>query len=68
MTVDLVLTPSQWIFQQQGSGAWTIQNRLNQQYVNTDIPNVVSDGERVVTSPTPQEWNIQWDDQFQGYR
>lgn len=68
MTVDLILTSSQWTFQQQGDGNWTIQNRHNQQFINTDIPNVVSDGERVVTSPTPQGWNVQWDDQFQGYR
>ena len=57
-----------WTFEQQGDGSWTIQNRYNQQYLNTDVPNAVGDGERVVTSKTPQLWGVEWDDQYRGYR
>lgn len=67
MTVDLDPTLSQWTFVRHLNG-WTIQNRYNWKYLDTDLPDADEKSERVIVSNNPQGWDVEWDDQFQGYR
>jgi len=74
MIVDLLIIPisSQWRVRKHHDcdGSWTIQSVYNSRYLDVDIPNVYSDGVRVVAIDTqqPRKWDIRYDDQFHGWR
>lgn len=69
MVIELISIFSQWRLTE-NSGSWTLQNVYNGKYLDVDIPDTYKDGERVVAVDTknPRKWDIQYDQQFDGYR